>query len=41
MECNKILSAEVIVILAFAHKVLFKAKTLAGRHLTKYIILIV
>jgi hypothetical protein len=33
MECNVILSAEMIVILAFVHKVLIKAKTLAGRHI--------
>jgi hypothetical protein len=33
MECNMILSAGMIVILAFVHKVLIKAKTLAGRHI--------
>jgi len=33
MVCNMIMSAEVIVILAFVHKVLIKAKTLSGRHI--------
>ena len=35
MECNMKLSAEMIVILAFVHKVSMKAKTLAGRRINK------
>jgi hypothetical protein len=32
MEYNMILSAEMVVILAFVHEVLIKAKTLAERY---------